>query len=252
RPDHQRLPCRRTGPDPGDARGVSSGHHRPGAARQARRQRTRGGSRDPDRLDRRSRPDSRVEDLSDPLGDPDGSEIWNAEPRAGPDKIVRERGDRRRRGGTATRSPGTFERRRRGRETSDLDGGHDRPDSPVVRHHGSTRIKTPLSRLKEESMRRVHAPELEALLGRMGELEASDLFLTVGLPPSVFVNKRIVRLTETALRGEDIERLVAPFLEDERATDFERKPDLDLAHVIPGKGRFRLNIFRQRTELGLV
>jgi twitching motility protein PilU len=101
-------------------------------------------------------------------------------------------------------------------------------------------------------MHRVTAPELDALLGRMAELEASDLFLTVGLPPTVFVNKRIVRLSEVLLRGEDVERLVAPFLADRRAADFETKPDLDLAHMIPGKGRFRLNIFRQRTELGLV
>jgi twitching motility protein PilU len=101
-------------------------------------------------------------------------------------------------------------------------------------------------------MYRANAPELDALLGRMAELDASDLFLTVGLPPSVFVNKRIVRLTETALQGPDIQRLVAPFLADDRAGDFESKPDLDLAHLVPGKGRFRLNIFRQRTELGLV
>ncbi len=101
-------------------------------------------------------------------------------------------------------------------------------------------------------MSRVNAPELESLLGRMAELDASDLFLTVGLPPSVFANKRVVRLAETPLRGEDVERIVAPFLTDGRAADFERKPDLDLAHLVPGKGRFRLNIFRQRSDLGLV
>jgi twitching motility protein PilU len=101
-------------------------------------------------------------------------------------------------------------------------------------------------------MPRVIAPELDALLGRMAELNASDLFLTVGLPPSVFVNKRLVKLGEGLLRGEDVERLVAPFLADSRAAEFEKKPDLDLAHLIAGQGRYRLNIFRQRTELGLV
>src|SRR5690242_17416416 len=101
-------------------------------------------------------------------------------------------------------------------------------------------------------MSRVNAAELEGLLARMAELDASDLFLTVGLPPSVFANKRVVRLAETPLGGEDVERLVAPFLADGRAADFERKPDLDLAHMVPGKGRFRLNIFRQRSDLGLV
>ena len=101
-------------------------------------------------------------------------------------------------------------------------------------------------------MIRVNAPELDTLLGKMSELDASDLFLTVGLPPTAFVNKRIVPLTDTPLQGEDIERIAAPFLKDTRAADFQNKPDLDLAHVVPGKGRFRINIFRQRTELGLV
>lgn len=101
-------------------------------------------------------------------------------------------------------------------------------------------------------MPKVSAPELESLLGRMADLDASDLFLTVGRPPTVFINKRLVGLSEQPLRGEDIERLVSPFLADHRAAEFESKPDLDLAHLVPGKGRFRLNIFRQRLDLGLV
>ena len=94
--------------------------------------------------------------------------------------------------------------------------------------------------------------DLDVLLGMMADLGASDLFLTVGLPPTVFVNRRTVRLAETLLRGEDIERLAARFLADPRAAGFERKPDLDLAHAVPGKGRYRLNIYRQRGDLGLV
>jgi twitching motility protein PilU len=101
-------------------------------------------------------------------------------------------------------------------------------------------------------VQRIQAPELDTLLAKMAELDASDLFLTVGLPPSVFANKRIVRLGEKPLLGEDIERLVAPFLADRRAAGFDQKPDLDLAHLVAGRGRFRLNIFRQRAELGLV
>ncbi|HYF00848.1 MAG TPA: PilT/PilU family type 4a pilus ATPase [Planctomycetota bacterium] len=101
-------------------------------------------------------------------------------------------------------------------------------------------------------MPKVNAPELESLLSAMADADASDLFLAAGLPPSASVNGRLVRLSETALAGEDIARIVAPFLADDRAKDFEKRPDLDLAHLIPGKGRFRLNIFRQRGEMGLV
>jgi twitching motility protein PilU len=98
----------------------------------------------------------------------------------------------------------------------------------------------------------VNSAELDVLLAKMSEVGASDLFLTAGLPPTVFVNRRTVRLGEVPLRGEDIERIAGPFLADPRAAGFQNKPDLDLAHAVPGKGRYRLNIFRQRTEMGLV
>ena len=101
-------------------------------------------------------------------------------------------------------------------------------------------------------MSKISAPELEALLAAMADADASDLFLTVGLPPSASVNGRLVRLSDTALTPEAMGVLVSPFLADSRAKDFETRPDLDLAHLIPGKGRFRLNIFRQRGDLALV
>ena len=101
-------------------------------------------------------------------------------------------------------------------------------------------------------MSRISAPELEGWLSAMADADASDLFLTVGLPPTASVNGRMTRLASASLSGEDVARIVAPFLSDGRAKDFEARPDLDLAHLIPGKGRFRLNIFRQRGDLGLV
>ncbi len=101
-------------------------------------------------------------------------------------------------------------------------------------------------------MARVKADEMDAILTRMSELDASDVFLAAGLPPMASVNKRLVKLGEAPLTGADIERIAGPFLAGERAADFEKKPDLDLAHSVEGRGRFRLNLFRQRNELGMV
>jgi twitching motility protein PilU len=93
---------------------------------------------------------------------------------------------------------------------------------------------------------------IEPYLARMSDLDASDLFLTVGSPPMALVNKRLVPLAEAQLTSGDLEALAAPFLVDERAAEFKKRPDLDLATAVPGKGRFRLNLFRQRNELGIV
>ena len=93
---------------------------------------------------------------------------------------------------------------------------------------------------------------IEPFLARMSELDASDLFLTVGSPPMAMVNKRLVPLADAPLSSADLEALAAPFLRDGRAAEFAKRPDLDLATAVPGKGRFRLNLFRQRNELGIV
>ena len=94
---------------------------------------------------------------------------------------------------------------------------------------------------------------LDDLLGRVLELDGSDLHLTVGVQPSVRVNGELVRLTEyPMLKPADVERLVAPLLDQRRRERFERELELDAAYSLPGKGRFRVNIFRQRDSLGAV
>ncbi len=94
---------------------------------------------------------------------------------------------------------------------------------------------------------------LDRLLARLVEVDGQDLYLTVGAPATASVQKRLVPLMERPLAPQDLERVVAPFLEPlERAARLESRRDLDLAHAIPGKGRFRLSIFRQRGHLALV
>ncbi|MBI4566528.1 MAG: PilT/PilU family type 4a pilus ATPase [Planctomycetes bacterium] len=92
---------------------------------------------------------------------------------------------------------------------------------------------------------------IEEYLSRMSDLDASDLFLAVGAPPSASVNRRLVPLSAAPLSEDDLRTLAAPFLK-ERTAEFEKKPDLDLAVALAGKGRFRLNIYRQRNNLGIV
>jgi twitching motility protein PilU len=93
---------------------------------------------------------------------------------------------------------------------------------------------------------------LDDLLARMADLDASDLFLTVGAPPTLSVNRKLVRVGDAPLAPEDLAALAAPFLADERAAQFGKHPDFDTAHAVRGKGRFRLNIFKQRGSLGVV
>ncbi len=92
---------------------------------------------------------------------------------------------------------------------------------------------------------------LDEYLMKMSDLDASDIFFAVGAPAMAQVNKRMVPIGEV-LQPVDLDRLGEVLLSDPRAAGFGTKPDFDLARMIPGKGRFRLNVFRQRGDLGIV
>ena len=89
-------------------------------------------------------------------------------------------------------------------------------------------------------------------LTSMVERRASDLFLTVGAPPSVKVQGEVLRLPLQPLRADDIQALTAALLNPAQASHFESEMECDLACVVLGLGRFRFNVYRQRGEVAIV
>jgi twitching motility protein PilU len=61
-----------------------------------------------------------------------------------------------------------------------------------------------------------------------------------------------VPVGEQVLTVADVARVVAPLLAGGRGEQFESRPDLDFAYSLPEKGRFRINLYRQRTTFALV
>ena len=91
------------------------------------------------------------------------------------------------------------------------------------------------------------------LLGRVLDLDGSDLHLTVGVHPAVRVNGELKRLTEfPVLNGSEIRRMVYAILTQKQREKFEADHELDTSHSIPGRGRFRVNVFLQRDSVGAV
>lgn len=93
---------------------------------------------------------------------------------------------------------------------------------------------------------------LDDLLRRMGPARASDLYVIAGAAPALAVDDDLVPIGEQALSGADIERLLAPVLEGPRAAQFAKRPELDVGREVPGAGRFRLNVYRQRGQVCFV
>ncbi len=96
------------------------------------------------------------------------------------------------------------------------------------------------------------AYSLEAVLADMFTREASDLYLTVGLPPVLRVKGTLLPLEGDRLSPESVQRLVYSFLADEQKEAFEREWELDLSFGLEGKARIRANVFRQRGTVAAV
>ena len=95
-------------------------------------------------------------------------------------------------------------------------------------------------------------PEIDKLFELCSRHGASDLHLKAGNPPVLRVTGTMRALDTSPLSSEDIERLVYPMLSTSDLEKFKGKGDLDTAYAAPGVGRFRVNLFRQRGQAGLV
>jgi twitching motility protein PilT len=87
---------------------------------------------------------------------------------------------------------------------------------------------------------------LEDLLRKTMELGASDLHITVGIPPTIRKNGRLSTLGEDKLLPADTESLVHSMLDEEQWRAYQNIGELDLSFSLKGMGRFRANVYKQR------
>lgn len=78
------------------------------------------------------------------------------------------------------------------------------------------------------------------------ERKASDIHLTVNLPPMMRMDGEIMPLPFTVLTPADSRRLIYDTLNDEQIQKFESTHELDFAYSIKGLARFRFNVYMQR------
>lgn len=94
---------------------------------------------------------------------------------------------------------------------------------------------------------------INELLERVIDLGGSDLHMSTGLHPSVRVSGEMKQLTEfPTLNPSEIRRMMYDILTQKQREKFESELELDTSHSIPGKGRFRVNVFQQRNSVGAV
>ncbi len=87
---------------------------------------------------------------------------------------------------------------------------------------------------------------LNDLLKLTVEKGASDLHLTVGLPPVLRINKELVFVGEERLTPEDTAEMLFSIMRDDQKKAFKEKREYDFSFGLKGLARFRINVFYQR------
>ncbi|MEG1870482.1 MAG: type IV pilus twitching motility protein PilT, partial [Peptostreptococcaceae bacterium] len=88
---------------------------------------------------------------------------------------------------------------------------------------------------------------LKELLMSTLEIGASDLHLTVAVPPTVRENGKLVQIGKENLLPEDIERFAREILES-KYDEYLEIGEYDISYSLTGIGRFRVNVFKQRNS----
>ncbi len=82
--------------------------------------------------------------------------------------------------------------------------------------------------------------------------EGSDLYLTTGAHPSIKMQGVLTPIESTTMPPGRIRHMALQLMDDEQKSAFERSPEMNLAVSEHGVGRFRVNVFQQRHEVGMV
>lgn len=94
--------------------------------------------------------------------------------------------------------------------------------------------------------------DIKELLLEMVRLDASDIYITVGIPPIYRKEGINTSFGSKNLAAEDTRILAESIMNDKQRKDFYEKMEMNLALYYPELGRFRVNIFFQRRYIGMV
>ena len=102
-----------------------------------------------------------------------------------------------------------------------------------------------------EEVRHDDDVDLHGMLAIVLETGASDLHLTSGTRPQLRLNGHLTPLEDfPELTPNVIQRIMYAAITQKQREKFEEVLELDFAYSVPGKARFRVNMYRQRDSVG--
>jgi len=86
----------------------------------------------------------------------------------------------------------------------------------------------------------------------LAEKEGSDLYFSTGARPSAKFNGEMKPLGKDSAPPGWVDSLAQEIMSDKQKAEFREVPEMNLAISLPEIGRFRVNIFKQRSETSMV
>lgn len=94
--------------------------------------------------------------------------------------------------------------------------------------------------------------DLIKLLNLGIDRKASDIHITVGMPPILRIDGDLIPLELDVLKPDDTKKLVYEVLSPKMIEKLEKNGEIDSSFSSPGISRYRINAFKQRGSYGMV
>jgi len=104
-----------------------------------------------------------------------------------------------------------------------------------------------------EEVEELKEPNLADFMIAVADGKGSDLHVTAGLPPMIRVHGDLKPLKGyRKLLPKDLQEMLYSMITQKQREVFEENLELDFSYALPGRARFRVNVFQQRDALGAV
>jgi twitching motility protein PilU len=90
------------------------------------------------------------------------------------------------------------------------------------------------------------------LLTAMSSAGGSDLFVSADFPPSMKIQGQMKPMTNQRLTAEVARSLAYALMNESQRAEFEKELECNFAISLPGVSRFRVNVFMQQQNVGIV
>ena len=98
----------------------------------------------------------------------------------------------------------------------------------------------------------MHYGSIDEMLKVANERGASDLHITVGVPPKIRIDGELTDIDDERIMPADAENLIMPIIPDHARKQLVEMGESDFSYAIAGVGRYRVNAFRQRGSYACV